>query len=95
VSGILETYNAATGGGNGNFGRYSNPSIDAKSVLAKQTIDRDARLALLQDATRMAMEDYALIPIHFQVNKWAMIAGLEHNPRTNERTLATEVKRVQ
>jgi hypothetical protein len=47
VSGILETYNAATGGGNGNFGRYSNPSIDAKSVLAKQTIDRDARLVLL------------------------------------------------
>ena len=45
VSGILETYNAATGGGNGNFGRYSNPSIDAKSVLAKQTIDREARLA--------------------------------------------------
>jgi peptide/nickel transport system substrate-binding protein len=94
VSGILETYNAATGGGNGNFGRYSNPSIDAKSVLAKQTIDRDARLQLLEDATRMAMEDYALIPIHFQVNKWAMKAGLEHNPRTNERTLATEVRRV-
>jgi peptide/nickel transport system substrate-binding protein len=95
VSGILETYNAATGGGNGNFGRYSNPSIDAKSVLAKQTIDRDARLVLLQDATRMGMEDYAFIPIHFQVNKWAMTAGLEHNPRTNERTLATEVKRVE
>jgi peptide/nickel transport system substrate-binding protein len=95
VSGILETYNAATGGGNGNFGRYSNPSIDAKSVLAKQTIDRDARLALLEDATRMAMEDYAFIPIHFQVNKWAMKAGLEHAPRTNERTLAVEVKRVE
>ena len=95
VSGILETYNAATGGGNGNFGRYSNPSIDAKSVLAKQTIDRDARLALLQDATRWGMEDYALIPLHFQVNKWAMKAGLEHFPRTNERTLATEVKRVE
>jgi peptide/nickel transport system substrate-binding protein len=95
VSGILETYNAATGGGNGNFGRYSNPSIDAKSVLAKQTIDREARLVLLQDATRMAMEDYALIPIHFQVNKWAMKAGLEHSPRTNERTLAVEVKRVE
>jgi peptide/nickel transport system substrate-binding protein len=95
VSGILETYNAATGGGNGNFGRYSNPSIDAKSVLAKQTIDRDARLALLEDATRMAMEDYAFIPIHFQVNKWAMKAGLEHLPRTNERTLAVEVRRVE
>ncbi len=95
VSGILETYNAATGGGNGNFGRYSNPSIDARSVRAKQTIDRDARLVLLQEATRMGMEDYAFIPIHFQVNKWAMSANLEHTPRTNERTLATEVKRVE
>jgi len=95
VSGILETYNAATGGGNGNFGRYSNPSVDAKSVLAKQTIDRDARLTLLQDATRMAMEDYAIIPLHFQVNKWAMRAGLDHFPRTNERTLAIEVKRAE
>jgi peptide/nickel transport system substrate-binding protein len=93
VSGILETYNAATGGGNGNFGRYSNPSVDALSVLAKQTIDRDARLDLLQRATIIGMEDYALIPLHFQVNKWAMRAGLEHTPRTNERTLATEFRR--
>ncbi len=95
VSGILETYNAATGGGNGNFGRYSNTAIDAKSILAKQTIDRDDRLELLQAATRMAMEDYALIPLHFQVNKWAMKSSLKHNPRTNERTLATEISRVE
>ncbi len=95
VSGTLETYNAATGGGNGNFGRYSNPSVDAKSVLAKQTIDRDDRLALLEEATRIGMEDYAYIPLHFQVNKWAMKAGLEHTPRTNERTLATEFRREE
>ena len=95
VSGILETYNAATGGGNGNFGRYSNSDIDAKSILAKRTIDRDARRQLLEDATRIAMADYALIPLHFQVNKWAMRAGLEHRPRTNERTLATEISRVE
>jgi peptide/nickel transport system substrate-binding protein len=94
VSGILETYNAATGGGNGNFGRYSNPSVDALSVLAKQTIDRDVRLDLLRRATIIGMEDYALIPLHFQVNKWAMRAGLEHTPRTNERTLATEFRRT-
>jgi len=94
VSGTLETYNAATGGGNGNFGRYSNPEIDARSVLAKRTIDTDTRLGILQDAIKIGMEDYAYIPIHFQVNNWAMKAGLEHQPRTNERTLATEVSRV-
>jgi len=94
VSGTLETYNAATGGGNGNFGRYSNPEIDARSVLAKRTIDTDTRLGILQDAIKIGMADYAYIPIHFQVNNWAMKAGLEHQPRTNERTLATEVSRV-
>ena len=95
VSGILETYNAATGGGNGNFGRYSNSDVDARSILAKRTIDREARLALLEEATKIAMADYALIPLHFQVNKWAMKSSLEHTPRTNERTLAWEVRPVQ
>ncbi len=94
VSGTLETYNAATGGGNGNFGRYSNPEIDARSVLAKRTIDTEERRALLEEAIRIGMADYAYIPLHFQVNNWAMRAGLEHEPRTNERTLATEVSRV-
>ncbi|MGP1395001.1 MAG: ABC transporter substrate-binding protein [Inquilinaceae bacterium] len=95
VSGTLETYNAATGGGNGNFGRYSNVAVDAKSILAKRTIDRTERLELLQEATRIGMEDYAFIPLHFQVNKWAMTADLEHTPRTNERTLAVEIHRVE
>jgi peptide/nickel transport system substrate-binding protein len=95
VSGILETYNAATGGGNGNFGRYSNSDIDARSILAKRTIDRDERLRLLEEATIIGMEDYALIPLHFQVNKWAMKSSLVHTPRTNERTLAWEVKKAE
>jgi peptide/nickel transport system substrate-binding protein len=94
VSGTLETYNAATGGGNGNFGRYSNPEIDARSVLAKRTIDSATRLGILQDAIKIGMEDYAYIPIHFQVNNWAMKSDLVHQPRTNERTLAIEVSRV-
>lgn len=95
VSGTLETYNAATGGGNGNFGRYSNPEIDARSVLAKRTIDPEQRLAILQEAIKIGMGDYAYIPIHFQVNSWAMKSDLVHQPRTNERTLATEVSRVE
>ncbi|MEO1226137.1 MAG: ABC transporter substrate-binding protein [Pseudomonadota bacterium] len=95
VSGTLETYNAATGGGNGNFGRYSNPAIDARSVLAKQTIDPEERLAILQEAIQIGMDDYAYIPIHFQVNNWAMSSDLVHEPRTNERTLAIEVNRAE
>lgn len=95
VSGTLETYNAATGGGNGNFGRYSNSEIDARSVLAKRTIDNDTRRAILEEAITIGMEDYAYIPIHFQVNQWGMKSSLEHEPRTNERTRAMDVRRVE
>lgn len=95
VSGTLETYNAATGGGNGNFGRYSNAEVDARSVLAKRTIDNDERRAILEEAITVGMDDYAYIPIHFQVNQWAMRSDLVHDPRTNERTRAMDVRRAE
>ncbi|MGD1886156.1 MAG: ABC transporter substrate-binding protein [Cohaesibacteraceae bacterium] len=95
VSGTLETYNAATGGGNGNFGRYSNAEVDARSVLAKQTIDNDVRREILEEAITVGMDDYAYIPIHFQVNQWGMRSDLLHDPRTNERTRAMDVTRVE
>ncbi|MEM9476821.1 MAG: ABC transporter substrate-binding protein [Pseudomonadota bacterium] len=95
VSGTLETYNAATGGGNGNFGRYSNTEVDARSVLAKRTIDNDERRAILEEAITIGMQDYAYIPIHFQVNQWAMKSTLTHEPRTNERTRAMDVRRAE
>ena len=95
VSGTLETYNAATGGGNGNFGRYSNTEVDARSVLAKRTIDNDERREILEAAITIGMDDYAYIPIHFQVNQWAMRSDLTHDPRTNERTRAMDVMRAE
>jgi peptide/nickel transport system substrate-binding protein len=41
------------------------------------------------------MDDYALIPLHFQVNQWAHRANLKHQPRVNERTMAYDVSRVR
>lgn len=64
-------------------------------MRAKRTIDNDERRAILEEAITIGMEDYAYIPIHFQVNQWAMRAGLEHQPRTNERTRAMDVRRVE
>jgi peptide/nickel transport system substrate-binding protein len=95
VTGLLESYNAEAGTGNANWGRYTNVRIDVLSRLARETVDPEARLPMLTEATAIGVNDYALIPIHFQVNHWAMRAGLEHQPRTNERTLAMEVTRVE
>jgi peptide/nickel transport system substrate-binding protein len=95
VTGLLDSYNAAAGTGNANWGRYANSRIEVLAKRARETVDPAARLPLLQEATAIGVNDYAVIPIHFQVNHWAMRAGLQHTPQVNERTVATDIKRVQ
>jgi peptide/nickel transport system substrate-binding protein len=38
------------------------------------------------------MADYGLIPLHYQVNLWAMRKGLTYLPRADEYTLAQSVR---
>jgi peptide/nickel transport system substrate-binding protein len=65
---------------------YANPAIDAVIDQAIATIDPGAREQLYFQATRMAMADQALIPLHHQVNVWAVRKGLKRAPRISERT---------
>ena len=39
-----------------------------------------------------AINDTALVPLHYQVNTWAARKGLRYTPRTDERTYAHEVR---
>jgi hypothetical protein len=43
----------------------------------------------------MGMEDYALIPIHFQVNKWAMTRRARAQPADQRAHARHEVTRVE
>ncbi|MSP49136.1 MAG: ABC transporter substrate-binding protein [Alphaproteobacteria bacterium] len=88
---LIRTRDAA-GAGASNRGRYSNPRIDAVIVDALRTIDDKKREALLQQATRMAMEDGAIIPLDFQVNTWATRGAIVWAPRTDEFTLAMSAR---
>lgn len=81
-------------GGTANRGRYSNPEVDAVIDEALASVDDEKRQALLAKATEMAIEDGAIIPIHYQVNTWALKKGLDYEPRTDEWTLAQFVKRA-
>jgi peptide/nickel transport system substrate-binding protein len=38
------------------------------------------------------MNDTGLIPIHYEVSTWATAKGLRYTPRTDQYTLATELK---
>ena len=89
---LLATWNKEKGFGPWNFGRYSNPKMDRVLERALATVDNARREKLLQEATRLALADHGLIPLHYQVNTWAARRNLTYVPRTDERTYAHEVK---
>jgi peptide/nickel transport system substrate-binding protein len=85
---LIHTYDKAKGTGASNRGRYSNPEVDKLIQQALATVDDAKRQALLARATEMAIEDGAIIPLHYQVNVWGAKKGLRYAPRTDEYTLA-------
>ncbi len=89
---LVATVDPATGMGPTNRGRYSNPEVDKLILQARATVDDKARDEILRKASKLAMGDYAVVPLHFEVTPWAFRKGLSYRPRIDQYTLATEVK---
>ena len=83
----LATFDKARGQGTANNGRYSNPDLDALLAKASGTMDDAARAALLQQADALAMDDYAMLPIHFEIPSWGLRKGLAFDARADQFTL--------
>lgn len=90
---VLQSFDPGTRAGASNRGRYSNLEFDRLLIQAMRTPQDAAREELLGRATRIAMADHAIIPLHHQVHLWGMRADLTHTPRTDEYTLAQDVRR--
>ena len=90
---LLETF--SENGGRGNRGRYSNPDFDAALTAARETLDDDAREALLQEAMEIGMADLGAIPVFFLAHSWAVDDGIEYGGRTDGYTLAYDVHPTQ
>jgi peptide/nickel transport system substrate-binding protein len=88
---LLATFDRDKGMGASNRGRYSNPQVDKLINDALATNEDAKRAALLAQATEVAIEDVGIIPLHYQVNTWALRRGFSYKPRTDEYTLATDV----
>jgi peptide/nickel transport system substrate-binding protein len=89
---ISATYaGGANGWGNANRGRYSNPKLDELLRRSEVEIDPAARLALLQEATRTALDDVAFVPVFRPLNVEAMRGGVEHQPAADGYVLAADV----
>jgi peptide/nickel transport system substrate-binding protein len=89
---LLATPNREKGMGPSNRGRYANPKVDELIEKALATIDDAARERLLQQASEVAIADYGLIPLYYQVNIWATRKGLTYTPRADEFSLAHMVR---
>ena len=89
---LIATNEPRRGWGAVNRSGYSNPRLDEVLAQALQTLDLAQREPLYRQATRIAMEDLAIIPLHHQVNIWATRRGYTYNARNDERTMATELR---
>lgn len=80
--------------GTGGFNRmrYSNPEFDAALQSAIEEFDQEKRMEKLQIATRIAMEDQAIVPLYFQKIYWAARDGIDFTPNLSERTVAQDVR---
>lgn len=89
---LVATPNKEKGMGTTNKGRYSNPAMDAKLEEAMRTVDDVKRSALLQEASLMAIQDYGLLPLHFEKSTWAMKKAIVYPGRSDQMVRADAIK---
>jgi len=64
------------GDGDYNYGRFSNPKLDALTAKIKVEMNPEARLAMIREALAAQSAEVHHIPLHRQVIPWAARAGV-------------------
>jgi peptide/nickel transport system substrate-binding protein len=78
--------------GNANRIRYSNPALDRLLVAAGAEMDAPRRLALIRQATDLALSEAVMQPLLLQVNNWGARQGIAMTPRIDQYTLAMSIR---
>ena len=74
---LIQTPSAKTKKGLFNAGGYSNPKIDALADKMEQETDKAKRDALIREATKTYLDDFAYIPLHQQALVWAARSNVD------------------
>jgi peptide/nickel transport system substrate-binding protein len=85
---LIASKDPARGRGTSNRSGYSSAEFDALLDRALSTIDPAPREDFYRQATRVAMRDHAIIPLHHQVNIWASRRAVKVIARNDEETYA-------
>lgn len=80
----VHTYDPDLGYGRYNGGRYSNPDVDAMIVESSSILEADKREQLMKDIMHKALlEEQNIIPLHYQVDLYAMSKKVVMEPRAD------------
>jgi len=69
---LMRTYIPNTADGDYNLGGYSNPQADALIDKQKTEVDPKKRAEIAYEVSKIHMQDFGHIPLHFQMIPWAM-----------------------
>ncbi len=90
---LLHTPNeAGTVGGGNHSTNYSNPDVDRLADAAAAEFDPKARARDLEQAARIAMDDLPHIPLHFQMDLYAISDRIDWKPRRETQVRGIDVK---
>lgn len=93
LRGVLMTYDKEQGYGASNRGRYHNAKVDELTIASMSTFDVDEAASLSAQAAAVAFADFAILPMHYQMNVWATQKGLAFVPRQDQMTLVYGLSR--
>ncbi|MDY2647813.1 MAG: ABC transporter substrate-binding protein, partial [Pyramidobacter porci] len=79
------------GWGGVNRGYYSNAEVDKLIEEAMATVDAAKRDQIMRQAWKLAADDVAYIPLHFQMDVYAVGPRIDYAPRYNKYVYAWDV----
>ena len=91
LTALVVSHDPKQGLGTTNWSHYSNPELDRLVLTASKTQDDGKRSEMLQRAVDMAMEDYAILPLQFELSVWAMKKDVRYGGRADQLTLAQDM----
>ena len=68
---LIQSPNKTSKKGQFNAGGYSNPKVDALADAMEQETDKAKRDAMITEATKLYVDDFAYVPLHQQAVVWA------------------------
>jgi peptide/nickel transport system substrate-binding protein len=80
--------------GRGNYGSYSNPTIDRIAETNAAILDQRARRAMLEEAAAVVMQDLPVLPLYVEDDLYGVREDVLFSPRADSEIKLIDVRRA-